>query len=420
MKKLVLSLTLLLSAAIAFGQTLSKEEIKAQKRQAKSLMVVAKDAEKLILDNPGTALNNIKACLESPLVNKDPYVWYVAAKARKTIVDKDNAARAQGAAVDLAGLYNNCYALISELEICDSLDNAPNAKGKVAPQFTDFIKVALYENRNQMYNGGSFYYNQGNYSEAYSQFAKFIDLSEHRLLKELMQPNEKVYNIGAAFNAVLCGMRMEDYNKVLQYADFAMQDPARENNIFRYKATAYAALGDTVQWLGLLKEGVVKFPEDPFFYQTLIQHYDNKGDREALNALADELIASNPENALFVYLKGYIAQQQNNLDEAIEWYKKTLEIDGSYLNALTNMGRLYIAKAQEYSTKQATVNITDRARLKKDKEIIDGYFKEALPYFEKLREIAPESQNLWLNGLSQCYYNLNMISKFNELEKLAK
>ena len=32
-------------------------------------------------------------------------------------------------------------------------------------------------------------------------------------------------------------------------------------------------------------------------------------------------------NALFVYLKGYIAQQQKDLDNAISWYKKTLEMD---------------------------------------------------------------------------------------------
>ena len=119
-------------------------------------------------------------------------------------------------------------------------------------------------------------------------------------------------------------------------------------------------------------------------------------------------------------MKGYIAQQQNDLDVAIEWYKKTLEIDANYQNALTNLGRSYIAKAQEYSSKQATVNITDRARLKKDKEIINGYFKEALPYFEKLRESAPDRQDLWMNGLSQCYYNLNMQAKLKEIEALAK
>ena len=45
MKKLIFSLTLLLSTAIAFGQTLSKEELKAQKKQIKALMAEVKTAE---------------------------------------------------------------------------------------------------------------------------------------------------------------------------------------------------------------------------------------------------------------------------------------------------------------------------------------------------------------------------------------
>ena len=46
MKKLALSLAVVLSATMAFGQTLSKEELKAQKREIKSLMLIAKDAER--------------------------------------------------------------------------------------------------------------------------------------------------------------------------------------------------------------------------------------------------------------------------------------------------------------------------------------------------------------------------------------
>lgn len=412
-------MALILSATIAFGQELTKAQIKAQKREAKALMVVAKDAEKLIVENPSAALNNIQACVNSPLVNNDPYVWFIAAKSRKAIVEKDNAARAAGAQIDMEKFYADCGQLIYELEKCDSLDNAPNAKGKVAPKYAEFIKEGLYENRNQMYNGGSYYYNKGNYAESYNQFAKFVSLTEHHLLKDVITPAEKVYNVNAAYNAVLCGMRLEDYQKVLAFADVALADESKAGNIYRYKATAYETLGDTVKWIELLKDGVVKFPNDPFFYQTLIQHYDTAGDKGALDTLADELIASNPSNPLFVYLKGYIAQQQNDMDTAFEWYKKTLEIDPNYVNALRNVALSYVGKVQEYSTKQSSVRL-DRAQIKKDKEIINGYFQEALPYFEKLREVAPDKKELWLNGLSQCYYNLNMEDKMKEIDALAQ
>lgn len=419
MKKIVFSLALLLSAAVAFGQTLSKEELKAQKKQIKALMTEVKSAEKLILDNPDAAFSKVNACIENPLVNGDAYVWYVQTQARKAIIDRDNAARVEGGQIDLNKLYSNCIQLISELEVCDSLDNLPDAKGKVAPKYTEFIKTALYENRNQMYNGGAYYYNQGKYNEAYNQFAKFIELSEHKLLTDLVQPAEKAYNVGAAYNTVLCARQLEDYAKVLKFADYAAQDEANASSVYRHKAAAYLALGDTVQWIGLLKECVAKFPNDPFFYQTLIQHYDNMGNREALNALADELMASDPTNALFVYLKGYIAQQQNDYDTAISWYKKTLEMDSEFVDAHTNIGRSYIAKASDYSMNQATTKL-DRAKMNKDKEIINGYYTSAMPHFEKLRQLVPDRKELWLNSLTNCYYNLNMLDKMKELESLAQ
>lgn len=419
MKKIVLSLAMILSLTFAFGQTLSKEELKAQKRQIKALMTVAKDAEKMILDNPQAALSNVQACIESPLVNNDPYVWFVAAKSRKAIVEKENAARAAGAQIDLEKFYISCGRLIYELEVCDSLDNAPDAKGKVSPKYAEFIKTALYENRNQLYNGGAFFFNKSNYQESYNQFAKFVDLTEHHLLKDVITPAEKSYNITAAYNVILCSKNLEDHASVIKYADVAVLDETKASSVYRSKAAAYEALGETDKWIALLKEGVVKFPDDPYFYQTLIQYYDGSGSKEALNQLADELIATSPSNPFFIFLKGYIAQQQGDSDKALEWYKKTLEVDPLYVSALRNVALSYVGKAQDYSANQASVRF-DKAQIKKDKEIISGYFKEALPYFEKLREIEPDRQELWLNGLSQCYYNLNMEDKLEELDKLAK
>ena len=84
MKKLVLSFALLLAASMVSGQQLTKEQIKAQKKEAKALMLKAKEADKAIIagDNAG-ALNTIQPALASPLTNQNAYVWYVACKAKK-------------------------------------------------------------------------------------------------------------------------------------------------------------------------------------------------------------------------------------------------------------------------------------------------------------------------------------------------
>ena len=106
------------------------------------------------------------------------------------------------------------------------------------------------------------------------------------------------------------------------------------------------------------------------------------------------------------------------IDEAVVYYKKTLEKDANYEGALANLGMCYTILAQEYSQKNSSTNIKDKAKIKKDKEVINGYFKEALPLYEKLRELQPGKVELWGTGLSNCYYNLQMADKLEEVEKL--
>ena len=83
MKKLVLSLAIVLGATFAFAQELSKEELKEQKRQIKALMGVVNDAEVNLNTDPIGASNALKPVLANSLVNKDAYVWFVSASAKQ-------------------------------------------------------------------------------------------------------------------------------------------------------------------------------------------------------------------------------------------------------------------------------------------------------------------------------------------------
>lgn len=420
MKKLLLSVTMMLAVAVVFGQGLSKEELKAQKKAKKALMGVIADAEKALLDNPQAALDALAPALEGEhkaLVANEPQLWYVCAMAKQGIMNQELLKSQEGQPMNEALVYKYCYEIFQDLAICDSLDNLPDEKGRVKPAYAEQIKKVLYENRNQLFNGGAYFYNQEDFKSAYNQFDTFISSASSPRLAEFGLV-ESEYNNIAAYYATLCAMRLEDYKLVLDYVDLAVKDSANAESAYQFKAEAYVNLGDTVAWINTLKECSVKYPSNVYFYKSLIQYYDSKGKQDELIAFADEMIASDPKNPLFVYVKGYLAQQSEKTDEAIEWYKKTLEVDPNYENAMGNLGLCYIQKAQAYSNSQSSSKITDRAQLKKDKEILQGFFSEALPYYEKLREIAPDKTNLWLNGLYQCYYGLNMEDKLNEIESL--
>ncbi len=419
MKKLVLSLAMVLGATFAFGQELTKEELKQQKRQIKALMNVVNDAETNLQSDPVGAANALRPVVKNSLVNKDARVWFVSATAKKAVIDNENNKRVEGAEYNEEMLYSYTYEVGYDIEKCEECDNLPDAKGRIKPRYAEQLKVLYTQMYGQFYNAGAYYYGNEDYNKAYDLFKMFIDTADKLYMLEVM-PKDTVNVPVAAYNMALCGMQMEDYAKVLTHVDMAMANEQMAPAAFRYKTVACVELGDTASWLELCKEGTARFPEDAYFSQSLIQYYDSRGESDKLNALADDLIATDPNNPLFVYLKGYIPHQKEDYDTAIEWYNKTLEVDPEYSNALSNLARCYLQKAYLYSVEQSSTKLSDKKKIAKDKEILNGYYNQALPLLEKLRINCPDKTDLWLTNLINCYYNLNMSDKVKELEKLQE
>lgn len=419
MKKLVMSIAFVLAASFAFGQELTKEELKQQKKEIKALENIAKDAELNLQTDPVAAVNAMKPVIANPLVQTNPFIWYVSVSAKKAAIDAENRKRAEGAPCNEAQMYNYTYELGHELANCEKYDNVPDEKGKLKPKYTDFIKMTYAQEFAQFYNAGAYFYGNEDYAKSYDLFKMFIDASD-KLYKAGMMPQDTINVPVAAYNMALSGMQLGDYEKVLSHIDLAMANKQMAPSAFRYKTVAHLELGDTATWLDDCMEGAKLYPDDAYFYQSLIQYYDNRNESDKLNALADELIASDPSNPFFVYLKGYIAHQQQDTDTAIEWYEKTLEVDPNYESALNNLSRCYLFKAQEYAAAQSSTKVTDKKKIAKDKEVLNGYYKQALPLLEKLRELQPDKYEMWLANLTNCYYNLNMTAKLKELEKLQE
>lgn len=410
---------MVLGATFAFGQELSKEELKEQKRQIKALMRIANDAEVNLQSDPVGAANAMKPVLASPLVNKDAYVWYVSANAKKAVIDQENNKRVEGAAYDEAKLYSYTYEIGKDLKMCEECDQLPDKKGKVKPRYGEFLKMSYMQQYGQFYNAGAYYYGNEEYKKAYDLFEMFIYTADKLYQLDVMAKDTTNVPV-AAYNMALCGMQLEDYKMVLTHVDLAMANEQMAPTAFRYKTVATVELGDTATWLDLCKEGAQRFPGDLYFSQSLIQYYDSRNESDKLSALADELIATDPNNPLFVYLKAYIPHQKEDYDTAIEWYNKTLAVDPNYENALANLARCYLQKAYLYSVENSSTKLSDTKKIAKDKEILNGYYKQALPLLEKLRANNPDKTDLWLANLINCYYNLNMSKEVKELEKLQE
>ena len=193
MKKLVLSLAMVLGATFAFGQELTKEELKQQKRQIKALMGIANDAEVTLQTDPIAAVNAMKPVLKNKLVNKDAYVWYVSASAKQAVITNENNKRAEGNDYDEAMLYSYTYDLGKDLEMCEQCDILPDAKGRVKPRYAEFLKMSYMQQYGQFYNAGAYYYGNEDYNKAYDLFKMFIDTADKLYKLDVMPPEHLLY-----------------------------------------------------------------------------------------------------------------------------------------------------------------------------------------------------------------------------------
>ena len=123
-------------------------------------------------------------------------------------------------------------------------------------------------------------------------------------------------------------------------------------------------------------------------------------------------------NPFFLYVKGYLYQNMKDYDNAISFYKRTIEADPTYAEAYSNLGLIYCQQGLDYTDK-VTTDFND-PKYAEEQAKIKKFYEDARPYYEKARELKPDQRDLWLNGLYTIYYKLNLGAEFEAIEKLMQ
>ncbi|MCU0289209.1 MAG: tetratricopeptide repeat protein [Acidobacteria bacterium] len=128
---------------------------------------------------------------------------------------------------------------------------------------------------------------------------------------------------------------------------------------------------------------------------------------DAINTL-NEAITATPNNPLLYYYRGFAYDRTGNQDKALEDYKKSLELDPTFLLSLSEVGKIYAKKkdlnnAVIYYKKAYDLGTKDVIALYNYGSCLFnlGNNEEALKVFEKLAETDP--------NYPDTYYQLGII-----------
>ncbi len=422
MKKVILLLIASIGlSSVSFAQMTAKQLKKATK-EAQAVVKKAKDELMSSTGNIKTARTLIEQAMVNEYTVNYSETWSVAGDIFKVLYLNENEKAYQNVAFDTVGMYNYLSKMFEYYIICDSLEQIPNVSGKISTACRDRNAMELDRNRSNFINGGIFYFNnRKDFSKAFDMFDKYYEMAKVPMLKPFDQadPNSESRAKEFAYYPTLAAYQMKNYDKVLKYVDLGMEDSIRGEDCLWIKTESYEQLKDTVNWILMLREGVIKYPANSYFFDRLIAYYYTTEQMEKLEEFAQEMIENNPEKAYSYYVIGYLRQEQKNLDAAIEAYKIAIEKDSELREAYINLGLCYMLQANDYMETQSNLRLNS-AEYKKVLEKEKVYYENAKPVFEKVRVIAPDEIKKWGLQLFQIYYKLNMSKELNDIEKTLK
>lgn len=402
MKKLILSLILVISFTFTFAQKAN----------------VSKAKNKALMESPdfAGAREAIKLALQDSTTKNLAETWFVAG----LIGTKENdllyqkAVLAQPFDADVKGkAILESYAYYLE---ASKLDQLPDAKGKVKLKYTKDIKASLkdyYKVPQNLISYGATLYDKKNYEGALQVFETYLEIPKLPLMNNEISMTDSSYKMIKYYAAIAAKNAKKD-DKALALLNSLKTDNYETLTVYQLLYEQYSAMKDTVNSAKTLKEGFDKFPSEAWFLQNLINQLIYSGKTADALVYLNTAIEREPKMAQYRFVKGNLDESLGNTDAAIAAFDKAIELDPTLADAYAGKGRLYYNKAVKMS--EVANALKDVKAYNAEVKKIEEVFKQSIPFFKKAIELNPKEVE-FKKPLKNLYYRLKMDADFEAIKK---
>ncbi len=168
--------------------------------------------------------------------------------------------------------------------------------------------------------------------------------------------------------------------------------PSKQEDFLNDLTVLYAETGNNGRALELLKQLRSKNPNDARLLRVEADLNYQLGNTERYNELISELISKDPNNPELYFNLGVTSSKSKNIEKAMEYYTKAIEIDPSYVAAQINIASMILDQQPpivEEMNNLGTSN-ADYKRYDVLKAKLTEIQKSSIPYLEKAVELRPE------------------------------
>ena len=396
-KAFALMFLILMSPVAASAQKKEIQTAKDQVKAGKNLDQAAASMKKLLADSANRTNRKI---------------WTIYFDAVRKQYEQGNEKLYLKQKYDTAQLFNYTRQLFEVAFQYDSVETAPDKKGRRDFEFRKGHSDYLAHIRSNLYNGGIWFLNKKKYPDAYKFFDCYIECASQPMFKQHNYGEKDKHLPTAAYYAVYSGYKMKDPKATLHHSYEALKDTVHYNYMLQYLAETYMLEKDTARYVASLKEGFKRVPTFPYFFPRLVEYYVVRNQLDSAMTVVNEALTVVPDSDVYLAAKSNLLLEQGKLQECIEVSKKVIEVNQKLGDPYYNAGICYFNLAVEQDK--------NSHNSRKVKEQVEANYKKALPYLVKYREMEPKEQGKWAFPLYTIYLNLNMGKEFDEIDKVMK
>lgn len=223
-----------------------------------------------------------------------------------------------------------------------------------------------------------------------------------------------------ALLAVLSSYAISKYADVITFLPYALTDSSTNEKLLEIGCKAYINLKRSEEKFTMLDEGFIKYPNNEFFFATIIKEYNGINNYEKSLIYARKMTELYPNIRRYWYIRGKQEQLIEDYDSAIISFTNAIKLEIDDAESYSSLGDIYRIKAYDFDKDSIISDVSlseSKSLYKKNRDKLNNLYKLSMNYYELAKKYAENNTILWLSGLKEAYYNLNMGEELKKLEK---
>lgn len=292
------------------------------------------------------------------------------------------------------------------------LDQKGDAKGKGIGKFANEIKMNITMFVPNLQNAGIEAFNAEDFIFSMKVFERVAALNGSSIFQVEGKP--AVVDSVFIYYTALSAMRSSNWAKAEEYFNKSIELKYGEGDAVLLLHEVYTSSGDSSKISQNLKAGIELFPQDDRIMMQLINYYlSTKQNEEALEYL-NSAIEKDSQNFSYYFVRGFLFENNKDLEKAEAEYLKAIEIKPDYYEPLISLGVIYFNRGAEQT--RIAQDITDFKKYEAAMAESLKHFEQSLPYVERADAAKPNEEHV-LETLKSLYYRLEIMDKYNEINE---